>query len=198
MTKLLSIKDLSVSFGQGERAVKAVKNISLDIEKGEVVALVGESGSGKSVSALSVMQLLPYPLAHHPSGKILFNGEDIMGVSEGKMRDLRGDRISMIFQEPTNSLNPLQSVEKQISEVLHLQKRLSAWECQTRVRELLDLVGMSDAKQRLQAFYDGTLKIRPMGKPVYQPTGREKVAQRPPEWEQPVQHQLLEKPEEYE
>ncbi len=152
MTKLLSIKDLSVSFGQGERAVKAVKNISLDIEKGEVVALVGESGSGKSVSALSVMQLLPYPLAHHPSGKILFNGEDIMGVSEGKMRDLRGDRISMIFQEPTNSLNPLQSVEKQISEVLHLHKRLSAWECQTRVRELLDLVGMSDAKQRLQAL----------------------------------------------
>ncbi|MDG2033884.1 MAG: ATP-binding cassette domain-containing protein, partial [Rhodospirillales bacterium] len=152
MAKLLSIKDVSVSFGYGTGEVKAVKNISLEIEKGQTVALVGESGSGKSVSALSVMRLLPYPLAHHPSGTILFDGEDIMDAGEARMRDLRGNRISMIFQEPLNSLNPLHSLEKQISEVLHLHKRLSPWEARARVEELLDLVGMPDATQRLQAL----------------------------------------------
>ena len=152
MAKLLSIKDLSVSFSHGTSEVKAVKNISLDIEKGQTVALVGESGSGKSVSALSVMRLLPYPLAHHPSGSIMFDGVEIMDASETKMRDLRGNRISMIFQEPLNSLNPLHSLKKQISEVLHLHKRLSPWDAHARVEELLDLVGMPDAKQRLQAL----------------------------------------------
>jgi len=152
MAKLLTIKDLSVSFGSGDGEVKAVKNTSLEIEKGQTVALVGESGSGKSVSALSVMRLLPYPLAHHPGGSILFDGEEIMGASEAKMRSLRGNRISMIFQEPLNSLNPLHSLEKQISEVLHLHKRMSPWEARARVEELLDLVGMSDAKQRLKAM----------------------------------------------
>ena len=152
MAKLLSIKNLSVSFGTGDSEVKALKNTSLEIEKGQTVALVGESGSGKSVSALSVMRLLPYPLAHHPTGSILFDGEEIMGASEAKMRGLRGNRISMIFQEPLNSLNPLHSLEKQISEVLHLHKRMSPWEARARVEELLDLVGMSGAKQRLKAM----------------------------------------------
>ena len=126
MAKLLSITDLSVSFSHGTSEVKAVKNISLDIEKGQTVALVGESGSGKSVSALSVMRLLPYPLAHHPSGSIMFDGVEIMDASETKMRDLRGNRISMIFQEPLNSLNPLHSLKKQISEVLHLHSHPEA------------------------------------------------------------------------
>ena len=152
MAKLLSIKNLSVSFGTGDGEVKALKNTSLEIEKGQTVALVGESGSGKSVSALSVMRLLPYPLAHHPTGSILFDGEEIMGASEAKMRGLRGNRISMIFQEPLNSLNPLHSLEKQISEVLHLHKRMSPWEARARVEELLDLVDMSGAKQRLKAM----------------------------------------------
>ena len=152
MAKLLSIKNLSVSFGTGDSEVKALKNTSLEIEKGQTVALVGESGSGKSVSALSVMRLLPYPLAYHPTGSILFDGEEIMGASEAKMRGLRGNRISMIFQEPLNSLNPLHSLEKQISEVLHLHKRMSPWEARARVEELLDLVGMSGAKQRLKAM----------------------------------------------
>jgi len=152
MAKLLSIKNLSVSFGTGDGEVKALKNTSLEIGKGQTVALVGESGSGKSVSALSVMRLLPYPLAHHPTGSILFDGEEIMGASEAKMRGLRGNRISMIFQEPLNSLNPLHSLEKQISEVLHLHKRMSPWEARARVEELLDLVDMSGAKQRLKAM----------------------------------------------
>src|SRR5215472_2692281 len=111
---LLSVGDLSVTFRQGGQALCAVDRISFDIRKGETVALVGESGSGKSCAALSVMKLLPYPAACHPSGQVLFKGENLIPLSEAKMRRVRGDDISIIFQEPMTSLNPLHTIEKQI------------------------------------------------------------------------------------
>jgi len=152
MEKLLSINDLSVSFGRGAGEIKAVTSMRLQIEKGQIVALVGESGSGKTVTALSVTRLLPYPLAWHPRGSIKFDSQELMGATEPKMRAIRGNRISMIFQEPLNSLNPLHSVEKQIKEVLHLHKRMSDGKARERVEELLDLVGMPEASSRLHAM----------------------------------------------
>jgi microcin C transport system ATP-binding protein len=152
MSKILSVEDLHVSFGQGPREVKAVEGVSFDIEAGRTHALVGESGSGKSVSALSIMRLLPYPNAHHPAGKIDFNGQDLLQAAEGDMRTIRGNRIAMIFQEPLSSLNPLHSVEKQISEVLFVHKRMTARQARDRVVELLELVGLGQATSRLHAL----------------------------------------------
>ncbi len=146
---LLEIRDLSVSFGEGAKEVKAVQNVSLKIDKGETVALVGESGSGKSVTALSVMRLLPYPLARHPSGSILFQGEELIDADEARMRDMRGNQIAMIFQEPLTSLNPLHSIEKQISEVLFVHKLMSKDQAHARVIELMELVGLEEAINRL-------------------------------------------------
>ncbi|TGV63731.1 ATP-binding cassette domain-containing protein, partial [Mesorhizobium sp. M00.F.Ca.ET.149.01.1.1] len=117
---LLSVQDLSVAFAQGGKQSIAVDHISFDIAKGETVALVGESGSGKSVSALSVLKLLPYPAASHPSGKILFGGADLLAMNEKALRGVRGNKITMIFQEPMTSLNPLHTIEQQIVEVLQL------------------------------------------------------------------------------
>src|SRR5215471_10107269 len=105
--KLLDVRDLSISFRQGQRETLAVDRISFDIAAGETVALVGESGSGKSATALSVMKLLPYPAAHHPSGAIRFKGKELLQMSERQIRRVRGDDISIIFQEPMTSLNPL-------------------------------------------------------------------------------------------
>jgi len=149
---LLEINDLSVSFGEGPKEVKAVRNASLKIDKGETVALVGESGSGKSVTALSVMKLLPYPLARHPSGSIIFAGEELINADEARMRDLRGNQIAMIFQEPLTSLNPLHSIEKQISEVLFVHKLMNKTQAKARVIELLQLVGLEEAIDRLDAL----------------------------------------------
>ncbi|MEJ2625581.1 MAG: ATP-binding cassette domain-containing protein, partial [Pseudolabrys sp.] len=115
---LLSITDLSVAFGMGERQVLAVDRVSFDIGKGETVALVGESGSGKSVTALSVMKLLPYPPAHHPSGSIRFKGQELLTMRENEIRKIRGNDITIVFQEPMTSLNPLHTIEKQLGEIL--------------------------------------------------------------------------------
>ena len=149
---LLEIKNLSVSFGEGAKEIKAMQGASLKIDKGETVALVGESGSGKSVTALSVMKLLPYPIAHHPSGSIIFAGEELINANEARMRDLRGNRIAMIFQEPLTSLNPLHSIKKQISEVLFVHKMMDKAQAHSRVIELLELVGLEDAIDRLDAL----------------------------------------------
>ncbi|MBO6519082.1 MAG: ABC transporter ATP-binding protein [Rhodospirillales bacterium] len=152
MSKILSVENLHVSFGRGEREVKAVQGVSFDIEAGKTHALVGESGSGKSVSALSIMRLLPYPTAWHPDGRIEFSGDDLLQAKEGHMRAIRGNRIAMIFQEPLNSLNPLHSIEKQISEVLLVHKHMTIEAARARVIELLKLVGLEGATERLHAL----------------------------------------------
>lgn len=149
---LLKIDDLSVVFTQGETTNTAVDHVSLEIGKGETVALVGESGSGKSVTALSVLKLLPYPAASHPSGRILFKGKDLLNVGESELRRVRGNDITMIFQEPMTSLNPLHTIEKQISEILLLHRGLSGSAARKRVLELLEQVGIRDAEKRLGAF----------------------------------------------
>jgi len=149
---LLDVYDLSVSFGQGASEVQAVKNVSLTVDRGETVALVGESGSGKSVTALSIMQLLPYPFAHHPSGSILYRNDELVGAGPSLLRAVRGNEISMIFQEPMTSLNPLHTIDKQIAESLKLHGGLVGRAADDRVLELLDLVGIRNARQRLTAY----------------------------------------------
>ncbi|HEX2137279.1 MAG TPA: ABC transporter ATP-binding protein [Microvirga sp.] len=149
---LLSVQDLSVAFRQGGRDMVAVDRISFDVMPGETVALVGESGSGKSVSALSVLKLLPYPSAHHPSGKILFKGKDLLAASESEMQAVRGDDITMVFQEPMTSLNPLHTIEQQVGEILQLHRRMSEKEARKRTLELLSLVGIREAESRLGAY----------------------------------------------
>lgn len=149
---LLSVKDLQVSFGQGAEAVRAVKGVSFDLSKGETLALVGESGSGKSVTALSILQLLPYPRAHHPGGSIRLDGQELLGAPEKLLRQVRGGRVAMVFQEPMTSLNPLHSIGRQIGEVLEVHRGLSGKELRERVVELLHLVGLPQFKDRLSAL----------------------------------------------
>jgi len=149
---LLQVKDLSTHFGEGARLVKAVEHISFTIDRGRTLALVGESGSGKSVTALSIMRLLPYPVARHPSGSILFKGQELIGAPESAMRPLRGNAISMIFQEPMTSLNPLHTIEKQVNEVLLVHKGLTPAAARTRTLELLRLVQLPNPEKRLGAY----------------------------------------------
>jgi microcin C transport system ATP-binding protein len=149
---LVLVRKLAVEFRSGETRHLAVKGIDFAIGKGETVALVGESGSGKSVSALSIMRLLPYPAAHHPTGEIFFEGKDLLKVPERVMRDIRGGRISIIFQEPMTSLNPLHTIEQQVGEILRLHKGLNPVETHARVLDLLHKVGIRDPRKRLGAF----------------------------------------------
>src|SRR5689334_19885001 len=149
---LLQIDDLSVAFGQGEHQVLAVDRVSFSVGKGETVALVGESGSGKSVTALSVMKLLPYPSAHHPSGTILFNGRSLLPMPEDEIRKIRGDDITIVFQEPMTSLNPLHTIETQLAEILLLHKGLTGPAARMRIIELLTEVGIPDPAARLGAY----------------------------------------------
>ena len=149
---LLSIRDLSVAFGLGERQVLAVDKVSFDIAKGETLALVGESGSGKSVTALSVMKLLPYPPAHHPSGSIRFKGEELLPMPENEIRKIRGNDITIVFQEPMTSLNPLHTIEKQLAEILAIHQGMGRTKARERILELLDQVGIPDPKTRLASY----------------------------------------------
>lgn len=150
---LLSVNNLSVHFDQGEQqAVEAVKSLSFEIKRGETLALVGESGSGKSVSAMSIIKLLPYPKASHPSGEIYYNGEDLLAADESRLRQLRGDKISVIFQEPMTSLNPLHTIRKQIGETLLLHRGLSGKAARARILELLELVGIPEPEKRLNSY----------------------------------------------
>ena len=151
-TLLLSVRDLSVVFRQGGKETLAVDRISFDLKRGETMALVGESGSGKSVSALSVVRLLAYPAASHPSGQILFDGTDLLQADEPAMRKVRGNKITMVFQEPMTSLNPLHTVERQISEILSVHQGLSGAAARVRTLELLTRVGIPDPESRLESY----------------------------------------------
>ena len=149
---LLQVRDLQVDFATPSGVMHAVRGVSFDIDRGETLALVGESGSGKSVSALSVLQLLPYPMARHPGGSIRFEGTELVGAPADRLRAVRGNDIAMIFQEPMTSLNPLHTVEKQINEVLFIHKGLSRSAARARTLELLQLVGLDNAERRLGAY----------------------------------------------
>ncbi|HKY94978.1 MAG TPA: ABC transporter ATP-binding protein [Kiloniellales bacterium] len=150
---LLEVKDLSVTFGSGPQAVRAVRGISFKLDKGETLALVGESGSGKSVTALSILQLLPYPLARHDkASSVRLRGKELMGASEAELREVRGNEIAMIFQEPMTSLNPLHTILKQVSEALIIHKKMGRAHARARVLQLLRLVGLKDPEKRLDAY----------------------------------------------
>ncbi len=150
---LLRIDNLSVSFRQEEGPpVEALKGVSLSVKKGETLAIVGESGSGKSITALSVVRLLPYPAAFHPSGEILFRGQDLLKASEREMRGLRGNDIAMVFQEPMTSLNPLHEVGRQVGEVLRVHRGMSESAGRARTLELLHAVGIPDPETRLKSY----------------------------------------------
>ncbi|MBY4677249.1 ABC transporter ATP-binding protein [Marinobacterium arenosum] len=158
---LIQVRELSVAFQDGKTSGRksgppgrttVVKRVSFDIKAGETLALVGESGSGKSVCALSIMRLLPYPHASHPSGAIYYRDENLLDTDEQRMRQLRGDRIGIIFQEPMTSLNPLHNIERQIGEILLLHKGLSGAQARERTLELLELVGLQDPEKRLRSY----------------------------------------------
>jgi len=149
---LVEIRDLSVSFDTPGGEVAAVRHVSFDIRAGETIALVGESGSGKTVTALSIVQLLPYPVARHPGGSIKFRGKELVGAPERELRPVRGNRIAMVFQEPMTSLNPLHTIEKQVNEVLVVHKAMGRSAARARTLELLRVVGLSDAEHRLDAY----------------------------------------------
>ncbi|MCA3629587.1 MAG: ABC transporter ATP-binding protein [Methylobacterium sp.] len=157
MTPLLAVSDLAVAFRQGGQENLAVRGVSFSLEKGETLALVGESGSGKSVTALSVLGLLNYPAAHHPSGRILFSEDgkptrDLINAGDAALRSVRGNAISMIFQEPMTSLNPLHSIEQQIGEILSIHRGLSGEAARARVLDLLNKVGIREPEKRLGAY----------------------------------------------
>ncbi|RFC66076.1 ABC transporter ATP-binding protein [Fulvimarina endophytica] len=149
---ILSVDNLQVAFKQGGKVQLAVRGISFTIAPGETLALVGESGSGKSVSAMSILKLLPYPAASHPGGAINFDGQDLLTASDADLRKTRGNRISVIFQEPMSSLNPLHTIERQVTEVLKVHRGMRDQAARTRTLELLREVGIRDPEKRLGAY----------------------------------------------
>jgi microcin C transport system ATP-binding protein len=149
---LLEVSDLGVSFAGEGVPVEAVRHASFTLDRGETLAIVGESGSGKSVTALSLLQLLPYPRAWHPTGSIRFDGEELIGRDERVLRRVRGQRIGMIFQEPMTSLNPLHTIERQVAEVLGVHRGLGRAAARARVLELLRLVRIAEPEARLDAY----------------------------------------------
>ncbi len=149
---LLKVRNLHVEFRQGDSMVSAVNGVSFDIRQGETLALVGEFGSGKSVTALSILKLLPYPSAHHSAGSVTFAGKELLWADEKTLREVRGNRISMIFQEPMSSLNPLHTVERQVGEVLAVHRGMSGAAARARVLQLLEQVGIREPEERLNAY----------------------------------------------
>ncbi len=162
---LLEVKNLSTYFFQEDSTVRAVDDVSYDLEEGETLALVGESGCGKSVSALSIMQLVPDPPGRIVNGEVLFSDLDLVKLSEQQMRQVRGKDIAMIFQEPMTSLNPVLTIGRQLTEALELHLGMSSAEAQTRAVELLDMVGIPEGRQRLKSYphqFSGGMRQRVM------------------------------------
>ncbi len=162
---LLDVQDLSVAFRQGGRTSVAVDRISFTINRGECVALVGESGSGKSVSALSVLKLLPYPTASHPSGSIKFKGRDLLPLDENEMRGVRGNDISIIFQEPMTSLNPVFTIGDQIAEAIMLHQKVDKAEAKRRAVDALRTVKIPEPERRVNEYphqFSGGMRQRAM------------------------------------
>ena len=149
---LLKIENLSVDFRSGRQTVHAAVDVSLEVYPGETLALVGESGSGKSVTAHSILRLLPYPMASHPSGKIFFNGTECLTAGPEKLKDIRGNQVGVIFQEPMTALNPLHNIEKQIGETLLLHQGMNNEQAAERACQLLKMVGIENAEKRLSSF----------------------------------------------
>jgi len=162
---LLQIENLGVTLIQGEDAVFIVEDVAFDISEGEVLALVGESGCGKSMTALAIMRLLPKPLGVTPASRIMFDGRDLCGSTVPEMRRVRGAEISMIFQEPMTSLNPVRTVGEQVSEAIRLHERVSSAQAKARVIDLFEKAGIPDPAQRFSAYphqMSGGLKQRVM------------------------------------
>ena len=149
---LLDVRDLATVFRTPEGTVRAVDGVDLALEGGEVLGIVGESGCGKSITALSILRLIPNPPGEIVSGSIRFKGAELLGMSDAKMRHIRGNRISMIFQEPMTSLNPVFRVGEQISEAIRLHQGLSVPEARERAVEMLEAVGIPGARQRSQSY----------------------------------------------
>ena len=152
MEKILDVKELRTNFYTDKGVVKAVNSLSYHINKGECVGLVGESGCGKSVSAMSILRLIPYPPGVIEGGEILFKGENLLEVNEERIQEVRGGRISMIFQEPSTSLNPVLSVQRQLTETLELHRGMTGKEAKTESVRLLELVGIPDAERRVKDY----------------------------------------------
>ena len=165
MTALLEIVDLEVEFASQGRTVRAVDRVSLTLERGETLGIVGESGSGKSITAMSIMRLVPVPPGRYAGGRILFEGRDLLTAPDADLRRVRGKEIAMIFQDPMTSLNPVLTVGRQITEVLETHMGLSAAAARTRAGELLDLVGIPSAARRLDDYphhFSGGMRQRVM------------------------------------
>ena len=152
MENLVEIKNLSIGFFSQTKALNVVNSISFNIPKGKTVALVGESGSGKTVTALSILKLLPYPTAFHNSGEIIFQNKNILSLDQNVIQKIRGKNISAIFQEPMTSLNPLHTVEKQINEIIMLHSATSYLDATNKTMELLKQVGLEDISKRIKSY----------------------------------------------
>jgi oligopeptide transport system ATP-binding protein len=162
---LLQIDDLYVHFNTSDGVVQAINGASLTLNPGEIVGLVGESGSGKSVTAMSILGLVPKPPAIYPKGRILWKGTDLLTTPDRELREIRGGEISMIFQDPMTSLNPVYTIGHQISEMIRVHERISAKAAKARSIEMLDLVGMPNPAQRVDDYphqFSGGMRQRAM------------------------------------
>ena len=162
---LLEVQNLETQFKTQDGVVKAVNDVSFHVDRGETLGIVGESGSGKSVTSLSVMRLIPIPPGKIAAGKIMFDGENLLDLSEDEMRNVRGNRIAMIFQDPMTSLNPVLTIGRQITESLELHMKLSQREAKSRAIELLSLVGIPSAARRIDDYphqFSGGMRQRVM------------------------------------
>ena len=165
MTKLLEVNNLTTHFFTQDGVVKAVDGITYDLEEGEVLGVVGESGCGKSVHALSIMRLVPSPPGRTVAGEVVFEGEDLLKMDDAEMRNIRGNRIAMVFQEPMTSLNPVLTIGRQLTETLELHQGMSKQQARTRAAELLSTVGIPDADRRLVDYphqFSGGMRQRVM------------------------------------